>query len=457
MNSLPLEPGNLEQAGGGAKAFQTELLSVRRNNSRGTVIPSFIGEDFFEYAQLVRDLFNSMIGSRRKDIADRLRELELKVQYNKVIKGLGEIMFRESRFSSTGTLDPPSIRERIFLMAPLGVQTHSERQKILEKVATEFSATLEEVESSMYSDMDEEDILLEVSHMSDDELCRQYNLEQSETLLLKAFQLTVKNIQDWGNLARESKRLGLLFSPRIIDEGIVEMNFDGPMSALEETRRYGIRFAQLLRYLITLEKWSFDCTVILEKERRKDKFTFHLESSASSYFPEREGKKDPLPDPRLKPAIPIIIKDETFFPDYFLEHKGKKIYIDVTRKIYQGYNEMIKQKISQTGIAAIFIYVLGPGDKLISGEMCFRDSVDWNAVIFRLSENKKVENLPEPETKKKKTDKNALRLMVDSLWPDLDKMFHEIEASGLDLIDTLREFGYSTKWEGLNLKIVKNS
>ena len=68
--------------------FQTELLSVRRNNSRGTVVPSFIGEDFFEYTKLVRELFNSMVGSRRKDIADRLRELELKVQYNKVIKGL---------------------------------------------------------------------------------------------------------------------------------------------------------------------------------------------------------------------------------------------------------------------------------------------------------------------------------------------------------------------------------
>ena len=239
--------------------FQTELLSVRRNNSRGTVVPTFIGEDFFEYARLVRDLFNSMIGSRRRDIVDRLRELELKVQYNKVIKGLGEIMFRESRFSSTGTLDPPSIRERIFLMAPTGVQRQTERQKILEKVAAEFSVTPQEVESSMYSDMEEEDILLEISGSSDDELCRQYNLEQSETLLLKAFQLTVKDIQDWGGLARESKHLGLLFNPGIIEKEIVEMNFNGPMSALEETRRYGVRFAQLLRYLITLEKWSFDC------------------------------------------------------------------------------------------------------------------------------------------------------------------------------------------------------
>ena len=64
---------------------------------------------------------------------------------------------------------------------------------------------------------------------------------------------------------------------------------------------------------------------------------------------------------------------------------------------------------------------------------------------------------PEPEIKRKKVDKKALRSKVDELWPDLDRMFREIESSGLELIDTLREFGYSTKWEGLNLKIVKNS
>ncbi|MCL4451490.1 MAG: DUF790 family protein [Candidatus Thermoplasmatota archaeon] len=451
-----LEPENLELAGGGAKAFQTELLSVRRNKNRGTVIPSFIGEDFYEYTRQVRELFSSLIGSRRKDIADRLRELELKVQYNKVIKGLGEIMFRESRFSSTGTLDPPSIRERIFLLAPAGVQTHSERKRIIEKVANEFSATLQEVESSMYSDMEEEDILLEVSDSSDDELCRQYNLEQSETLLLKAFELTVKDIDDWGGLARESKHLGLLFSPKILEGEIAEIHFDGPMSGLEETRRYGVRFAQLLRYLITLEKWSFVCSVILEKDRKKEKFSFSLDSSISSYFPERTGKKNVVPDPRLMHASPIIIENEAFFPDYFLERDGKRIYFDVTRKIYHDFNEKIKQKLRKSGISAAFIYVLGPGDKQIAGEICFKDSVDWNAVISKLKESKRVENVPEPEIKRKKVDKNALRSKVDELWPDLDRMFKEIEEAELDVIDTLREFGYRTKWEGLNLKIVKN-
>jgi predicted nuclease of restriction endonuclease-like RecB superfamily len=437
--------------------FQTELLSVRRNNNRGTVVPIFIGEDFFEYARQVRELFNGMIGSRRRDIADRIRELELKVQYNKVIKGLGEIMFRESRFSSTGTLDPPTLRERIFLKAPIGVQTPLERQKILQDIASEFSVTLKEVESSMYSDMEEEDLLLEVSGSSDNDLCRQYNFEQAETLLLKAFQLTVKEIQDWGDLARESKRLGLLFSPVIAENAIVEMTFDGPMSILEETRRYGVRFAQLLRYLITLETWSFDCTVVLEKEKKKEKYTFHLESSVSAYLPERSRKIQTPPDGRLKPAFPIIVGNEAFFPDYFIENRDGRIYIDVTRRIYQAYNDKIRQKLSQSGLSVIPIYVLGPGDKAIGGEMCFRDSVDWNAVLSRLSESRKDEKKPVQELKRKKVDRDSLRQRVDQLWPDLDRMFLEIEESGLDLIDTLREFGYRTKWEGLNLKIVKNT
>jgi predicted nuclease of restriction endonuclease-like RecB superfamily len=235
------------------------------------------------------------------------------------------------------------------------------------------------------------------------------------------------------------------------------MHFDGPMSGLEETRRYGVRFAQLLRYLITLEKWSFDCSVILEKERKKEKFSFSMDSSICSYFPESTRKNDVVPDPRLKLACPIIFENEAFFPDYFIENDGKKIYFDVTRKIYHDYNEKIKLKLRKSGISATFIYVLGPGDKQIAGEMCFKDSVDWNAVISKLTESKRVENVPEPEIKRKKVDKNALHSRVDELWPDLDRMFKEIEETGLDVIDTLKEFGYRTKWEGLNLKIVKNA
>lgn len=177
----------------------------------------------------------------------------------------------------------------------------------------------------------------------------------------------------------------------------------------------------------------------------------------STYFSDRPGKIETLPDRRLIPADPILLGEEAFFPDYFLENDGKKIYIDVTRKIYQDYNEKIKQKLIQAGALVMFIYVLGPGDKPVSGEMCFRESVDWNTVMSRLVQNRTTENKMEPETKTKKVNKDSLRLRVDKLWPDLDRMFREIEESGLDLIDTLREFGYSTKWEGLNLKIVKNT
>ncbi|EQD32965.1 protein containing DUF790, endonuclease-like protein, partial [mine drainage metagenome] len=184
------------------------------------------------------------MGKRRRDIHEELRDLELKVQYNKVIKGLGEIMFRRSRFSSSGSLDPAVIREQIFLMTPHGVQDSEERSRIFEEIAAEHSVSAHEVEESMYSDMEEEEILLEVSDIGDEELCRHYNLEQAETLLLKAFQMNVKDVSDWGSLARESKKLGLLFSTRIVSGEIVEMKFDGPMSVVEETRRYSIRFAQ---------------------------------------------------------------------------------------------------------------------------------------------------------------------------------------------------------------------
>ncbi len=437
--------------------FQTELLSVRRNNNRGTVTPIFIGEDFYEYSKLVRDLFSSMVGKRRRDIHEELRDLELKVQYNKVIKGLGEIMFRQSRFSSSGSLEPAEIRKEIFLMTPHGIQDPGERSRIFDKIAAQHSASPQEVEEAMYSDMEEEEILLEVADIEDEELCRHYNLEQAETLLLKAFQMNVKDVSDWGSLARESKKLGLLFSTRVVSGEIVEMKFDGPLSAVEETRRYSIRFAQLLRFLITLEKWSFDCTVVLEKDRKKDKFSFHLDSYAESYFPQKISGNTMPHDPGLKAAAPIIVGDDAFFPDYFIEKGERKAFIEVTRTMYRDFNEKIKAKLGKMGIDAIFVYLLGTGDKPIKGETCFRDSIDWDAVIQSLFPDRKEESKARSPANVEKVDIEELRSKVNRLWPDLDSMFREIEAAGLDLVDTLKDFGYSTRWEGLSLKIVKNS
>ncbi|EQD35106.1 protein containing DUF790, endonuclease-like protein, partial [mine drainage metagenome] len=266
-------------------------------------------------------------------------------------------------------------------MTPHGVQDSEERSRIFEEIAAEHSVSAHEVEESMYSDMEEEEILLEVSDIGDEELCRHYNLEQAETLLLKAFQMNVKDVSDWGSLARESKKLGLLFSTRIVSGEIVEMKFDGPMSVVEETRRYSIRFAQMLRFLITLEKWSFDCTVVLEKDRKKDKFSFHLDSYADSYFPQRIRGNTLLQDPRLKAAAPIIVGDDAFFPDYFIEEAERKTFIEITRTMYRDFNEKIKAELGKMGINAIFVYLLRTGDKPIKGEICFRDSVDWDVVM----------------------------------------------------------------------------
>ncbi len=437
--------------------FQTELLSVRRNSNRGTVTPIFLGEDSIEYARMTRDLFRNMVGRRKRDIHEELKDLELKVQFNKVIKGIGEILLRESRFTKPGSINSADLREKLFTRVSGGVFDPQERRIVLQELAKELNSTPEEIDLSLYSDMEEEEILLDVSKLDDYALCLQYNLEQAETLLLKALSLSIKNASNWQSIAWEAKRLGLMFNALVTGGQIGELKIDGPLSAIEETRRYSIRFSQLLRSIIALDAWSFDSTVVLEREKRKEKFTFHLDSSSRDYFPPRKENRRVAPLESLHLSNPIIRGNEAFFPDYFFEKGDKRIYFEVSRPRYRNYNEKMKPALSGAGIDIEIIYLLGPGEKQIKGELCYKDAIPWDSILHNFSPPDDIERQPTMRKAIAKIDMIDLKKKVDSLWPHLDKMFGAIEALDLDLVDTLREFGYSTRWEGLSLKIAKKN
>jgi len=63
-------------------------------------------------------------------------------------------------------------------------------------------------------------------------------------------------------LIRAVKGLGLMYIVEI-NGGQLEFRFDGPVSALRQTERYGTRLAKLVPYITSAEKWEIEAQVKL--------------------------------------------------------------------------------------------------------------------------------------------------------------------------------------------------
>ena len=188
-----------------------------------------------------------MIGRKRKEIEDEIKELELQVQFNKVLKGLAEVMFRSCIFKKPGTLEPERIRSKVFLSAPNGVFDISQKNAILSKIAKEEGCSEDNILYSLYSDLEDEQILSGIPEISEDELCRRFNLEQVETLLMRAVSLSVSGMRSYGLIVSKIRSLDLMYRIGSTGNEIQNIWIEGPASVIEESKKYSTKFAGIIR------------------------------------------------------------------------------------------------------------------------------------------------------------------------------------------------------------------
>ncbi|MEM3265242.1 MAG: DUF790 family protein, partial [Thermoplasmata archaeon] len=246
--------------------FPTALMMFRKSRA-GTIRPIFITAENTDYCIRVLDLFKTSINSKRSEIEDRLKILELKSQNPKFIKGLALLLFRYSDFERSSTLDSEQVREAIFREAQTPAVAPEQKYEILERVAKTYNVSAHDIEEAMYADKESEYVLKKVYDADPDMLAKQFNLEQLETMVLKSVELKISEVKNWSMIYRKMKSLGLLY---IIDhENAIIVN--GPISVLEQTERYGARLALLLRYLVNMHEWRIDAKIVLKDSSKEKK------------------------------------------------------------------------------------------------------------------------------------------------------------------------------------------
>jgi predicted nuclease of restriction endonuclease-like RecB superfamily len=236
-----------------------DLLRVSRRG--GGFQPEFAGREHRPLAATVLGTYQGHVGERREALQASLEDLEREAEDFKLVRGFAKLLEREATFETEAPLPPERARRRAFEAAEaVGVVTDEERARAMERAADALGVESDAVEDSLYADLDSRQVLRSVDARWDpDDLLAQYDLSLAQTALFDATEVRVRS-SDPKALVSAVKRLGLLYEIRKTPEGR-EVVATGPDALFRRTRRYGTRFARLLRTVAKAESWTLEATV----------------------------------------------------------------------------------------------------------------------------------------------------------------------------------------------------
>jgi len=248
-----------------------DLLRVSR--AGGGYHPQFVGEAERSLAARVVGVYQGHVGEPRATLQSALTDLERDAEDFKLVRGLAKLVERGATFETQSPLPPERARRATFSAAEaVGVVTEAERATAIERAADGLAVDPDNIERSLYADRESRQILTDAALRWDPaELIAQYNLSLAQTALFDATEVRLQS-SDPTTLVSAVKRLRLMYEIEATDDGRVVV-VTGPDRLFRRTRRYGTRFARLLRTVAkTADEWSLEATI----DDRGTERTLHL-------------------------------------------------------------------------------------------------------------------------------------------------------------------------------------
>lgn len=442
--------------------FPTDLMIVKKTK-KGDVRPIFLSSDSTDLAAGVIDFMKTAVNHNMDFIDHGRKEIEVRSRNHKVIRGLFLLMERRGKFRSPSALDAAEIRRQIFSRATLPVLDEKTRMEIFNDIASELKTDVSSVQNGMYGDKESEQILSESIDIDPEELCKAFNLEQVETILMHSTSMEIRDVKDWYGILRKVKILGLLCSIHAGENGIESLIVSGPMSVLERSERYGIRVAILFRTVCKESQWEIEASIML-KDRvssKKNAYKFRAGDEMSDYFPDLPMDQD-IPGAAIPINLetsPLKVPDGVVVPYCSMKTGDGEVFINIS--IPQSLEEDRKNRsyLSENGIIVENVYIVFGTEKKIRDEICYRDSINWEDLLKQISSRHRGAGYSFPK-KGENIQKDAImkiRELVDQSYPDTERMVEIIEGTGMSAPDVLEILGYSIRWNGLSMIVERKS
>ncbi|THE64955.1 DUF790 family protein [Salinadaptatus halalkaliphilus] len=255
-----------------------DLLRVSR--AGGGYRLQFAEREHRPLAARVLGTYQGHVGETRGDLEAALADLETDADDFKLVRGFAALLERDATFETEATVDPERARKAAFEAAEaVGVVDEDERAMALVRAGESLGHSADDLETALYADLEERHCLTAVDpRWTPDGLLEQYNLSLSQTALFDATELRVRS-SDPKALVSAVKRLRLLYEIHRPEDEVTdglqqdvlatpngaasdrEVIVTGPTHLFRATRRYGTRFARLLRTVASAQEWSLEATI----------------------------------------------------------------------------------------------------------------------------------------------------------------------------------------------------
>ncbi|CAI50124.1 DUF790 family protein [Natronomonas pharaonis DSM 2160] len=236
-----------------------ELLRVSR--AGGGYHPQFTTAADEDVAARVLGVYQGHVGEPRAQLESALTDLERETGQFKLVRGFAKLLEREAAFETRSPVSPRRARTAAFVAAEsVGVVTEADRDAALVAAADDLDTSADALAASLFADRDCEQRLTAFDVDYDPEsLCTQYDLSLAQTALFDATSVRVRT-DDPKRLVSAVKRLRLLYEIRRADAGR-DVVVTGPDALFKRSRRYGTRFARLLRTVAATADWQLEATI----------------------------------------------------------------------------------------------------------------------------------------------------------------------------------------------------
>ncbi len=303
------------------------------------------------------EVFSEHEGRPRHELDRELKDLLGTGTEFLLHRALAKLLLDRSTFDTEAEVEPEELRREVFEAAAAAYgkagtgedePLHFDRAAVLGKVAGHFDLESREIESGLYADLKDEQILTKWQRCRPGWLLERYNVALAQGVLFKAAELEISidggSVKRHRELFRKIKFFQLMHQVEGDAASGYVIRLDGPLSVFKSSGRYGLKMASFLPTLLHFDRWSLTARLLWGKKRRELSFrlapatglkpytrlTGQWQPEALTWLPEQFAKLESQWQISTDAELIDLGGRGVLVPDYVFEHAGgSRVYMEV--------------------------------------------------------------------------------------------------------------------------------